>query len=406
MKENEDQTVIGLLGLLRELECFECSSLPDSPPIFQCANGHLLCKDCHPKTKYCPLCPLKIKGKIRARLAEKILQRIVQKCRYTNCYETFVSANSDRMRKHESDCIFAILNCDTCLQDQALRALYCPQTLKEHRFELKMLTNLKWIMDKMSIHKEHHQSNENQIEENLQDFLTQCLECPVCYEIPQSVSPKMRQCPEGHTFCDSCDKFLVKCPMCNQRLSCKSRIKVAMLETTLVQLLHKCKHAKCQEYVMYQDINQHESNCRFAPVDCEFCKTSVIRQDVPGHSRQCEHRVVLCWYYKWGCTYETIAKEMENHQSVCDYRLVKCRHEGCNFHLFAKDMRRHEVDECIFRYVMCIYPGCNAMRYARDIKEHQRYCQGMVMCKFGLCNFVSETVAEMTTHEQSCEYAQ
>ena len=38
------------------LKCPVCIKTISSTPIFQCHNGHIVCKDCHPKLKTCPIC--------------------------------------------------------------------------------------------------------------------------------------------------------------------------------------------------------------------------------------------------------------------------------------------------------------------------------------------------------------
>ena len=38
------------------LECPVCFETIISAPIFQCHNGHIVCKDCHPKLETCPIC--------------------------------------------------------------------------------------------------------------------------------------------------------------------------------------------------------------------------------------------------------------------------------------------------------------------------------------------------------------
>ena len=38
------------------LECPICFETIDSVPIYQCQNGHVVCKNCHPKLKTCPIC--------------------------------------------------------------------------------------------------------------------------------------------------------------------------------------------------------------------------------------------------------------------------------------------------------------------------------------------------------------
>ncbi len=45
------------LSVLQEvLECPVCYSVPRESPIYQCTNGHLICKDCYGKLTVCHSC--------------------------------------------------------------------------------------------------------------------------------------------------------------------------------------------------------------------------------------------------------------------------------------------------------------------------------------------------------------
>ena len=57
------------------LECPVCLVVPKSGPIYQCRNGHLLCHQCHPKLKRCPLCKIPLE-KLRNLLAEQLAAMI------------------------------------------------------------------------------------------------------------------------------------------------------------------------------------------------------------------------------------------------------------------------------------------------------------------------------------------
>ena len=48
------------------LECPVCFETIDSVPIYQCRNGHVVCKDCHPKLETCPICRELSDGPIRS----------------------------------------------------------------------------------------------------------------------------------------------------------------------------------------------------------------------------------------------------------------------------------------------------------------------------------------------------
>ena len=66
---------LSLKKLMSSLECPVCLTLPECGPIYQCRNGHLLCKDCHPSMEQCPLCNIPLE-KLRNLLSEKIISMI------------------------------------------------------------------------------------------------------------------------------------------------------------------------------------------------------------------------------------------------------------------------------------------------------------------------------------------
>ena len=57
------------------LECPVCLVVPKSGPIYQCRNGHILCHQCHPKLRRCPLCKIPLE-KLRNLLAEQLTSMI------------------------------------------------------------------------------------------------------------------------------------------------------------------------------------------------------------------------------------------------------------------------------------------------------------------------------------------
>ena len=63
---------VSIEDLNTNLECPVCLDLPQSGPVYQCRNGHLMCKDCHPKMKRCPICVVPLE-KLRNLLSEKLL---------------------------------------------------------------------------------------------------------------------------------------------------------------------------------------------------------------------------------------------------------------------------------------------------------------------------------------------
>ena len=56
----------------RDLECPVCFETPNSIPVYKCINGHLVCNDCIPKLKECPICRNN-SPPVRSRKLEKML---------------------------------------------------------------------------------------------------------------------------------------------------------------------------------------------------------------------------------------------------------------------------------------------------------------------------------------------
>ena len=50
------QTDANINDLLNTLECPVCLDTADSPPIYQCPEGHLLCQRCNQRLVDCPQC--------------------------------------------------------------------------------------------------------------------------------------------------------------------------------------------------------------------------------------------------------------------------------------------------------------------------------------------------------------
>jgi hypothetical protein len=113
-------TMSNLPDLEAILECIICHAVPCNGPIFQCHNGHLVCKECSEKTAAatsCAMCqePLPQK-KIRCIAVEQAIEKIdfvaVNGCDFMSVRKT--------LEKHEEDCESRLVPCpDGC----------CPESL-------------------------------------------------------------------------------------------------------------------------------------------------------------------------------------------------------------------------------------------------------------------------------------
>ena len=104
--------------------------------------------------------------------------------------------------------------------------------------------------------------------------LRSMLECPVCYN---TMFPPIRQCAEGHNFCDKCCTKLMnsehdsarKCPSCRVRLRCPvARARNLEVWASEVGLLVECDHHPCRERFPYGEHAAHKATCVGQTVAC------------------------------------------------------------------------------------------------------------------------------------------
>ena len=100
------------MSFTADLECPVCLLVPRQVPIYTCVLGHIICSECRPKVKKCPICKgsylrgYKVGEKRDSRnfFAEKFLSTIERKCRYETFDCTFASLDGDELIKHEQNC--------------------------------------------------------------------------------------------------------------------------------------------------------------------------------------------------------------------------------------------------------------------------------------------------------------
>ena len=87
---NPNQTSSDIEEYLRELlECPVCMETIKSVPVYQCANGHVICMDCIEKLNNCPIC--RNDSELRRSLKlENIVQRLEGIQRYHGTFYHFL----------------------------------------------------------------------------------------------------------------------------------------------------------------------------------------------------------------------------------------------------------------------------------------------------------------------------
>lgn len=92
--------------LMKSLECPICFHT-STPPIFQCRNGHIMCKDCHAQVESCGVCRVDIESGdgIRNLALEKLTEDLVLACKFAEngCDQKI---KIDELDKHALECKF------------------------------------------------------------------------------------------------------------------------------------------------------------------------------------------------------------------------------------------------------------------------------------------------------------
>ena len=82
------------------LECPVCFHTIDSVPIYQCVNGHVLCKDCHPKLENCPICrddgPISLRNLKLEEIVKRYVLFYVKIVKLKNCSFIKFKANQNK----------------------------------------------------------------------------------------------------------------------------------------------------------------------------------------------------------------------------------------------------------------------------------------------------------------------
>ena len=111
---------------IKELECPVCFEVPETTPIYQCANQHIHCNICHPKLDRCPICRVPIRrnnSSDRSLLAEKIHEQVLEACKYKECSVRKVGIL--QLLEHESMCETSRckVQCNYCKLDISIHNL-------------------------------------------------------------------------------------------------------------------------------------------------------------------------------------------------------------------------------------------------------------------------------------------
>lgn len=152
--------------------------------------------------------------------------------------------------------------------------------------------------------------------------------CPFClHRIP-------REAIRWHKY--YCESNLVPCLYCSKR---ENMCRIEYHEATCADRDTKCPECGCM--VAPQELDTHLAlRCPRTEVRCIHCSKALRREDLPGHTRNCESRPT-CEYC--GNRFMTEAERDQHGHEECLHRPIRCR--KCKEKFPAHAIAKHE-DQC------------------------------------------------------------
>ncbi len=135
-----------------------------------------------------------------------------------------------------------------------------------------------------------------------------------------------------------------------------------------------CQHSFCRDCLVQQVRNSRRGPlCRSHLPQPQFRRSSirdqpsnpVITAAMQQFMNECGHT---------GCSYKTLPRKIELHETECLFRVVTCINDGCEEVMTAGEMRSH-AESC--RFTRCnAYPyGCDVFGSKEELSTHVSTCR-------------------------------
>ena len=155
---------------IKELECPVCFEVPETTPIYQCANQHIHCDKCHPKLDRCPICRITINLNDRSLLAEKIHEKVLVACKYKG--ECSVrKVNISELLEHEAMCemLRSEVQCNYCKLNISIHNLNAHEDTCAFRSSVALSDNFNGAMRPRA--RELHPSSIQEVQDHQYDII-------------------------------------------------------------------------------------------------------------------------------------------------------------------------------------------------------------------------------------------
>ena len=123
----------------------------------------------------------------------------------------------------------------------------------------------------------------------LAEDIRKSLECPVCLKTIRNTP--IKQCKNGHIHCRECRPRIKICPICRENLTDMRNL---FAEQTLMKIPIPCKFQDegCLEKFLLSEMEEHEKICQFRLIQCvsPFCKEKISFCKYLDHVKNKKHR--------------------------------------------------------------------------------------------------------------------
>ena len=125
-------------------------------------------------------------------------------------------------------------------------------------------------------------------------------------------------------------------------------------------------------------LEDHLNKCEFVLVECpNECEdedgdtNEFFKKDLDAHLEDCPYRDYECEYCGEEDTYAFITQD---HDKVCDLKIVPCSNGGCHKSMQRQHLYQHEQYECEHTVVKCKHEsiGCKTELKRKDMEAHEQ----------------------------------
>ncbi len=114
-----------------------------------------------------------------------------------------------------------------------------------------------------------------------------------------------------------CGHAQVSCP----EVDCEGKVPRKDLSKGCLHYVATCPD--CEERLLQLDMERHRSKeCSERKTSCDKCGVEILRFKADEHQNECEEAVACCRWASYGCSYTSRRKELVNHASLCDFKVI------------------------------------------------------------------------------------